>query len=62
MAVLPPGCRGIGGQAKTAVAGLLKPGQKEGRPCSMRPADRLRVREWLTPEGCRHGARESTGV
>lgn len=55
-------CCGIDVHAKTAVACLIKNGKKETRTYSTMTDDLLRLRDWLTSEGCRHVAIESTGV
>jgi transposase len=55
-------CCGLDVHAKTVVACLLKPGKKEIRTFATMTEDLLQLLAWLTSEGCRHVARESTGV
>ncbi len=62
MQVLYPCCCGIDIHAKTAVACLIKQGQRQTRTFSTMTDDLLRLCDWLTAEGCTHVAIESTGV
>lgn len=63
MKVVYPICCGIDVHAKMLVACLLKTkGEKEVRTFSTMTEDLLRLRDWLTAEGCTHVAIESTGV
>jgi transposase len=62
MEVLVACCCGLDVHAKTVVACLLKEGQKARRTFSTMTDDLLRLRDWLTSEGCTHVAIESTGV
>jgi transposase len=55
-------CCGLDVHAKTVVACLRKQGKKEIRTFSTMTADLLQLLDWLTAEGCRHVAMESTGV
>jgi transposase len=55
-------CCGLDVHAKTVVACLRKQGKKEIRTFSTMTADLLQLWDWLTAEGCRHVAMESTGV
>jgi transposase len=62
MEVLYPCCCGIDVHAKMLVACLLKERKKDIRTFSTMTKDLLRLRDWLTQEGCTHVAIESTGV
>jgi transposase len=62
MQVLYPCCCGIDVHARTAVACLIKQGQRQTRTFSTMTDDLLRLSDWLTSEGCTHVAIESMGV
>lgn len=62
MEVLYHYCCGIDIHAKTAVACLIKDGQKQTRTFSTMTDDLLNLLDWLKLEGCTHIAIESTGV
>ena len=62
MQVLYPCCCGIDVHAKTAIACLIKQGQRQTRTFSTMTDDLLRLCDWLISEGCTHVAIESTGV
>lgn len=55
-------CCGIDVHAKTAVACLIKDGEKEIRTYSTMTADLLSMSDWLVATGCQQVAIESTGV
>lgn len=60
-------CAGLDVHKKSVVACLLVPDttgqkQKERQTFSTMTADLLRLRDWLTAQGCTHVAMESTGV
>ena len=55
------GC-GLDVHAKTVVACLITPDQKERRTCSTMPDDVLRLSDWLVNAGGTHVAIASTGV
>jgi transposase len=62
MEVLSTCCCGSDVHAKSLVACLIKQGKKESRTFSTMTDDVLRLRDWLTAEGCTPVAIESTGV
>jgi transposase len=62
MEVLYHCCCGIDVHAKTAVACLIKNGEKETRTFSTMTDDLLNLLDWLNKQGCTHVAIESTGV
>lgn len=62
MEVLYTCCCGIDVHAKMLVACLITEGRKETRTFSTMTDDLLRLLDWLTAEGCRQVAIESTGV
>lgn len=62
MEVLYACCCGIDVHAKMLVACLIKDGKKQARTFSTMTDDLLRLLDWLTLEGCRQVAIESTGV
>lgn len=55
-------CCGIDVHAKTVVVCLIKHGKKQIRTYSTMTDDLLALSDWLTSEGCKHVAIESTGV
>src|SRR5215831_4759976 len=62
MQVVYESCCGLDVHAKTVVACLIKQGRKEIRTFATMTAELLQLLDWLTREGCRHVAIESTGV
>jgi transposase len=62
MEILYACCWGIDVQARMLVAGLIKDGKKEVRTFSTMTDDLLLLLDWLSQQGCRHVAIESTGV
>jgi transposase len=62
MQILHDICCGIDVHAKTVVACLIHQGRKQTRTFSTMTADLLKLLDWLTSEGCRIIAIESTGV
>src|SRR5438270_12314471 len=62
MEVLYECCCGIDVHAKMLVACVNKEGQKETRTYSTMTDDLLKLLDWLTAEGCRQVAIESTGI
>lgn len=62
MEILYDCCWGLDVHAKTVVAGLIKRGKKEVRPCSTMPDELLKLSDWLVSQGCTQVAIESPGV
>jgi transposase len=62
MQIVHDTCCGIDVHAKTAVACLIKQGRKETRTFSTMTVELLNLLDWLTAEGCKIIAIESTGV
>jgi len=55
-------CCGLDVQAKTEVACLMTPGQKQIRPFATMTDELRQLAEWVLSAGCPHVAMESTGV
>jgi len=62
MQTVYPFCCGLDVHAKTVVACLITPNQKQIRTFGTMSQDLLALADWLSAAGCTHVAIESTGV